>query len=315
VLPTYLTLLYYNYFPLFNSSTDPFDQSWTNPQMAPFGTLPTDPQVFHEQFLNPWRRIPTDIGDAWNPTKQGFLNYDFARGNEHLYNNDTGIEKLVYSFFPFNNVGLLNEDLFVDCIQEVHQIMDKSPLKETAYVYGPIFVYWEVFLELDRYCYMILAIDAGLIFFITLLISSFDFIASCITCTSCVMIATEVFGLSCLFMNFNIFVAAISLMGMGLSVEFTAHFSMAFSLATGTLTERLGTAMGHTFLATIEGSCSTFVCLLPLAFAPTLFEVKYIFGIVSIVILLGMINGLIFLPGMLAVLNPIITQLDKLLRK
>merc|ERR1712113_65667 len=124
----------------------------------------------------------------------------------------------------------------------------------------------------------------------TFLISSFDFTTALVTSLSCCMIAIEVFGFSVFFMSFNVFVAAISLMGMGLSVEFTAHFAMAFNMASGALAERLGTAMAHTFLALLEGSASTFCSLLPLALSPTLFEVKYLFGITSMVVVVGLIN-------------------------
>jgi len=166
-------------------------------------------------------------------------------------------------------------------------------------------------LEIDRYVYILMAIDTVVIFLVTLVISSFDFITAIITSLSCSMIAIETFGLSCAFMNFNVFVAAISLMGMGLSVEFTAHFAMAFSLATGTIVERLGTAMAHTFLALMEGSLSTFCSLLPLAFSQTMFEVKYLFGITSMVVLVGFINGVFVMPALLAALDPIITWIQK----
>merc|ERR1719150_570816 len=112
-----------------------------------------------------------------------------------------------------------------------------------------------------------MGIDAAIIFLVTLCIFSCDIVTALITCISCAMIVFEIYGLSTALMSFNIFVAAISLMGMGLSVEFTAHFAAAFSLATGTIVERLGTAMAHTFLALMEGSLSTFCSLLPLAFS------------------------------------------------
>merc|ERR1712176_1422431 len=165
--------------------------------------------------------------------------------------------------------------------------------------------------ELDRFLYYLYAIGAGIIFLVTLLISSFDFATALVTSLSCCMITIEVLGLSVFFMSFNVFVAAISLMGMGLSVEFTAHFAMAFEMASGGLSERMGTAMAHTFLALLEGSASTFCSLFPLAFAYTLFEVKYLFGITSMVVLVGAINGLIVMPGLLAVLDPVITLMHK----
>jgi len=92
-------------------------------------------------------------------------------------------------------------------------------------------------------------------------------------------------------------------MAMGLSVEFTAHLAAAFSLGSGSIEERLGKAMGDTLPALVEGSITTFCGVFPLAFHPQLFIVKYIFGIVSLVVLLGMINGLFIMPAMLGLLG------------
>merc|ERR1712241_681984 len=115
-------------------------------------------------------------------------------------------------------------------------------------------------------------------------------------CVACSMIVLEIYGLSTAVMSFNVFVAAITLMGMGLSVEFTAHFAAAFSFATGSTEERVAAAMAHTFPALIEGSLSTLCSILPLAFAPELFVVKYLFGIIALVVVVGMINGILVMP-------------------
>merc|ERR1712032_1464038 len=131
---------------------------------------------------------------------------------------------------------------------------------------------------------------------------SFDVFSAIVTCLSCVMIVFEIYGLSAALMSFNVFVAAISLMAMGLSVEFTAHFAAAFSLGQGTAVDRLGQAMAHTFPALMEGSVSTFCTVLPLAFAEQLFLVKYLFGIITMVVAVGVINGLVVMPAMLALL-------------
>merc|ERR1719197_598278 len=100
--------------------------------------------------------------------------------------------------------------------------------------------------------------------------------------TSCFMITVEIFGLSCAIMNFNFYVASISLLGLGLSVEFTAHLAAAFSMGSGPLAERVSSAIAHTFPAIFEGSISTLLSVLPLAFHPMLFIVKYLFGIISL---------------------------------
>jgi len=122
---------------------------------------------------------------------------------------------------------------------------------------------------------------------------------------ACSMIVIEIFGIAMAFMSFNVFVAAIALMGMGLSVEFTAHLAAAFSYARGPRQSRLGTAMAHTFPALIEGSMSTFLSILPMAFHPMPFAVKYLFGILAMVIAVGMLNGILIMPGLISIASPV----------
>jgi len=216
-----------------------------------------------------------------------------------------------FSFFLFFGVNLESEDLFVDALLEQKGKVDNSPLKDNAFIYGPIFTFWEVFGELEMYFLSLVGIGMAIIFAVTLVLFSFDVLAALITCFSCCMIVFEIYGLSAFFMNFNIFVAAISLMGLALSVEFTAHFAAAFSLGSGSPRERLGEAMTHTFPAIVEGSVSTLLSVIPLAFHPALFMVKYLFGIISLVVLVGLVNGLLFMPALLAVISPILRLMGR----
>jgi len=214
-------------------------------------------------------------------------------------------EKLSFSFMTFYMNGLTSEQTYIHAIKDLQNIMKNSPIKNNAFVYGPITTFWEVFLQLDAFLWIVMGADAVIIFFVTLVVFSFDFMTAFVTCTSCSMIVLEIYGLSSCLMNFNIFVAAISLMGMGLSVEFTAHLAAAFSFATGSTQERLGSAMARTFPALMEGSVSTFFSILPLAFAKEMFMVKYLFGIMALVVATGLMNGLVVMPALLSLLSPV----------
>lgn len=250
---------------------------------------------------------------AWMPANQGLIYADMCYLNEVqvVEGTSTGSERLSFSYFPFSRVGLTTEDKFVKAIRETNRAVEASPIKDNAFVYGPISTYWEVFLELDIYVWIVFAADAVIIFLATLLIFSFDVVTAAITSMACSMIVLEIYGLACAFMSFNVFVAAISLMGMGLSVEFTAHLAAAFSLASGPRAERLGNAMAHTFPALVEGSLSTFFSILPMAFHPTLFTVKYLFGIIAMVVGVGLINGLLIMPGLIGLASPCFALLER----
>merc|ERR1719221_2019151 len=101
-------------------------------------------------------------------------------------------------------------------------------------------------------------------------------------------------------------------MCMGLAIEFTAHVAAAFSHAEGALAQRIGKAMAETFPAIFEGSISTLLSILPMAFSATfggtMFEVKYFFGSFALVVAVGMLNGFICLPGLLVLLSSLMGE-------
>jgi len=279
------------------------DQSWTDPLFAPMGTFTTNSTKFYELF-NGLSAIP-DAKDAWLPQNLGFVYMDMGGGvNEFHYKTVGNVRQIDYAIIPLISLNLATEATFLVMIQEINDKIAASPLSAHTYAYGPITTFWEAFLDLEGRLYVLMAADFGIIFVITLLFFELDILTAIITAVACAMIVIEAYGLACLLMNFNVFVAAISLMAMGMSVEFTAHLAAAFSTGKGSAQERLGTAMAHTFPALMEGIISTACGIVPLAFHPARFTVKYLFGIVALVVAVGSINGFVIMPGMLAFLSP-----------
>merc|ERR1712232_1414728 len=215
---------------------------------------------------------------------------------------ESGIQKLHFSFFPFFQINLKGDDDYLASIDEIHDLVEKSPLKGKAFVHGHLFTYWEVFRSLDKELYKTFAADLGVILFFTLMMLR-SRLAGLISAFACGLIVVEVFGVCTLFTKFNIFVAAAILMGMGMSIEFTAHTAAAFSQASRSPLDSLATAMRHTFPAILEGSLSTLLGILPMAFSDTIFEVKYFSAIFTLIIVVGMLNGFLCLPAFLALLG------------
>jgi len=282
----------------------------------PFGPLLRDsPEAFYKLFQS-HRNIP-DPTQAYDTSKHVglFQLLDSARVNEFTYDSvpetsdpcvfeSCSYEKPRLSFFPFFVMNLKTEDQYIEAIKHKNKVIAESPLADNAFVYGPISTYWEVFLELDTYLWTLFAVGAVVIFILTTLAFSCDLLTALITSSACFMITLEIYGLSCAFMSFNFYVASISLLGLGLSVEFTAHLAAAFSMGSGSSpSERLSDAMAHTFPAIMEGSISTLLSVLPLAFRKELFIVKYLFGIISLVVAVGLLNGVVFMPGILSLVS------------
>lgn len=92
---------------------------------------------------------------------------------------------------------------------------------------------------------------------------------------------------------------------LGFGVEFCNHIGMNFMRQQGTKTERAMKAMNQMGSSVVVGIASTkFLGIMVLAFAPsTLFKLYY-FRMYLFIIILGVFNGLFFLPVLLSWIGP-----------
>ena len=98
----------------------------------------------------------------------------------------------------------------------------------------------------------------------------------------------------------NCFTAVTLIMGVGVAVEFTVHLGIVYLASAGSPQERAASALKHMLLPMIDGSVSTFLGLLPLAFSPFDYIVSYYFELYAILIAIGLVIGVVFLPVVLA---------------
>ena len=92
---------------------------------------------------------------------------------------------------------------------------------------------------------------------------------------------------------------------LGFGVEFCNHIGMNFMKQTGTKQQRAMKAMNEMGSSVVVGITSTkFLGIMVLAFAPsTLFRLYY-FRMYLFIIIIGVFNGLLFLPVMLSWIGP-----------
>jgi len=296
------------------SDVDPsfrLDDSWTHPLLAPLGLASNETSTFYPK-LHQWAHIPfDDPASAYLPGGNAFLYADQASMNEFTFSNASGHKELKFSFFPFALVNLKTDDDYITVIKDVNKVLHDSPLKDHVFVFGDTFSYWSVFIGLEEEVFKIFAIDSAVIFLVTLFLLSGGrcrptvLLTAFATTAVCVAIVLEIYGFSMLFVDFNIILGATLLMTMGITIEFTAHFAAAFVFGQGTPQERLGQAMVHTYPALFEGSISTACSILPLVFHDVPFMVDYFCYLFLLVVIIGMANGFVFMPALLAILSPI----------
>ena len=94
-------------------------------------------------------------------------------------------------------------------------------------------------------------------------------------------------------------------MALGFSVEFCVHIAIAFNRFAGTKVERAKRAIFHMGSSVLVGIGSTkFIGVIVLAFAPSNLFRLYYFRMYFFIIILGLFNGLMFIPLLLSRLGP-----------
>ena len=134
--------------------------------------------------------------------------------------------------------------------------------------------------------------------------------------------AIQVLGfMSHLEIALSYFAATVYLAGIAIGVEFTAPLVFYFLKATsgggkqassdwwilrelGSRNERMHKALEHRFTPIFNGGMTTFVSIIMLYFIPVRFIRLYYFGVLMIIVIVGMVNGLVFLPVILSIFGP-----------
>lgn len=231
---------------------------------------------------------------------------DYAKANEFTYwpNAKQNERRFRLSYFPFLASGIEDLNDMVVIVEEVKDVIDNNKYfsNSKAYAYGVLFVYWDVFLKLDSILLKIFFIVTAVIFVINA-IFLMSLISAFICSLMCVLIVLEVYGTSMRLLKFNMFMGSALLAALGIGVEDVAHSVAHFVTARGSVAQRLSSAMSATFPAIIQGSLSSMLSILPLAFHPVEFYQMYYFTPFMLIIFFGLLNGLFCTPTMLALMS------------
>lgn len=91
---------------------------------------------------------------------------------------------------------------------------------------------------------------------------------------------------------------------IGMAVEFTAHYTRAFFLSTGTRNERMKKALHEMMQPMINGALSTIIALSVLSLARYPFFRRYYSLMFVVMVLVAFANGLVLLPVILSLIGP-----------
>ena len=225
--------------------------------------------------------------------------------------------------------GLTDTPDFENLIDDVRGIIARyERFGISSYPSGTPFLFWEQYINLRRN----VLLACGLILvacFVATLIFLMDLWSAILLVLMLVLISAEVFGVTgFLDIRFSSIPGIMIIASVGVAVEFTAPLTFYFLKASPepglkklsffgfydlpnflahwfvTRNERMHKALEHRFTPVFNGSVTTFLGIIMLAFATLPFVRLYFFGILISVVLLGMLNGLVLLPVVLSLVGP-----------
>lgn len=212
---------------------------------------------------------------------------------------------IIYAQLPFylNNLGS-TEDI-TDMIEQVRGICKKFEDRGLPnFPAGIPFTFWEQYLKLRFFLFLALACVL-VATFLVLCVVLMSIWAATVTVLLLASMVVELFGvLGLLGIKLSAAPAVILIMAVGVGADFTIHILVGFVTSIGGRNRRTQMALELMMAPVVHGAISTLLSIIMLAFSDFDFIVQYFFYVLSALVLLGMVNGLFFLPILLSIVGP-----------
>ncbi|CAD6193959.1 unnamed protein product [Caenorhabditis auriculariae] len=213
--------------------------------------------------------------------------------------------RLLYSQIPYYQNDLVDTPAIVKMIEEIRGISEEFTDRGLPnFPSGIAFTFWEQYLSLRWNLLMAICIIAFAVFTV-ISVLMFNPLAAAMVMIIVVVITIELGGfMGIMGIKMNPISAVTLICAVGIGVEFTAHVVLAFLTALGTVNDRLESCLQHMFVPVFHGAISTFLGVVMLVFSEFDFVVKYFFNTMTVLVLLGVFNGLTLLPVLLTLFGP-----------
>uniref|UniRef100_A0A803VIZ9 Patched 2 n=1 Tax=Ficedula albicollis TaxID=59894 RepID=A0A803VIZ9_FICAL len=215
-------------------------------------------------------------------------------------------QPLEFAQFPFYLSGLRRTSDFVEAIESVRAICREAAQRHgvLSYPSGYPFLFWEQYIGLRHWFLLAISILLACTFLVCALLLLNPWTAGIIV-SILAMMAVELFGIMGLMgIKLSAIPVVILIASVGIGVEFTVHVALGFLTAAGSRNMRSAAALEHTFAPVMDGAVSTLLGVLMLAGSEFDFIMRYFFAVLTILTLLGLLNGLVLLPVLLSVIGP-----------
>ncbi|MBN3302338.1 PTC1 protein, partial [Amia calva] len=214
-------------------------------------------------------------------------------------------EPLEFAQFPFYLNGLRQTSDFIEAIESVRAICDEFSRKGILnYPNGYPFLFWEQYIGLRHWFLLSISVVLACTFLVCAILLLNPWTAGIIVFILAMM-TVELFGIMGLIgIKLSAIPVVILIASVGIGVEFTVHVALGFLTAIGNRNLRSTVALEHMFAPVMDGAISTLLGVLMLAGSEFDFIMRYFFAVLTILTVLGVLNGLVLLPVLLSVIGP-----------
>ncbi|GMT15311.1 hypothetical protein PFISCL1PPCAC_6608, partial [Pristionchus fissidentatus] len=214
-------------------------------------------------------------------------------------------QPLLYSQIPFYTTGLTTTPTIVESINELRAVCDKyTEAGLDNYPQGLAFTFWEQYLTLRWNLFLAILIIAAAVFTVIAALI-FNPYAAFLVMIIVVVTTVELGGFMGIFgVKMNPISAVTLICAVGIGVEFSAHVMLCFLTSLGSVDARLQSCLLHMFVPVFQGAISTLLGIVMLVFTEFDFVFKYFFIVMSVLVLIGIFNGLCLLPVILCFIGP-----------
>uniref|UniRef100_A0A8C4WDZ0 Patched 2 n=1 Tax=Gopherus evgoodei TaxID=1825980 RepID=A0A8C4WDZ0_9SAUR len=215
-------------------------------------------------------------------------------------------QPLEFAQFPFYLSGLRQTADFVEAIESVRAVCEEAARERgvASYPSGYPFLFWEQYIGLRHWFLLAVSIVLACTFLVCAVLLLNPWTAGIIVAVLAMM-TVELFGIMGLMgIKLSAIPAVILIASVGIGVEFTVHVALGFLTAMGSRPLRSALALEHTLAPVLDGALSTLLGLLMLAGSEFDFILRYFFAVLTVLTVLGLLNGLVLLPVLLSVIGP-----------
>eukprot|EP00094_Tigriopus_californicus_P007961 TCALIF_07663-PA protein Name:"Similar to ptc Protein patched (Drosophila melanogaster)" AED:0.10 eAED:0.11 QI:0/0.58/0.61/0.92/0.41/0.76/13/146/1111 len=243
--------------------------------------------------------------------------YSFAQGNivptPKLWLHDSRdfdlkipkSQPIAYAQIPFYMYDLGQTDVMVDTIRMVREVCQSFEERGLPnFPRGIPFTFWEQYLHLRLWTVIALGAILGAMFLVTAFFLMNTWLAAILTVVVGLMVVQLLGFMGVIGIKLSAIPAVILIIAAGMGLQFTLHLGIGFITSIGNKNRRILMAVEHVFAPVLHGAVSTFLGITMLAFSHFDFIFRYFFLVLTAMIVLGVFNGLIFLPVFLAFLGP-----------